>query len=215
MAENFYEMYLEEMGQIAPVTEAERAVLLAAVAQGEERARNRLVEGSLHRALELAKEYDGRELPISDLVQEANTALMLAAVEYDGSADWEELMEGRIREAVELALSEQRTELDIEENMAARVNVLQTVSQVLAKELGREATVEELAAKMKMTEDEIKDIMKLALDALTVNGEGQVAEGRDESGDMASGYEEADPGMENTSSTGNPIRDGWSLKDLL
>lgn len=215
MAENFYEMYLEEMWQVAPVTEAERAMLLAAVTQGDERARNRLVEGSLHRALELAKEYEGRELPISDLVQEANTALMLAAVEYDGSADWEELMEGRIREAVELALSEQRTELDIEENMAARVNVLQTVSQVLAKELGREATVEELAAKMKMTEDEIKDIMKLALDALTVNGEGQVAEGRDESRDMASGYEEADPGTENTSSTGNPIRDGWSLEDLL
>ena len=49
--------------------------------------------------------------------------------------------------------------------MAARVNVLQTVSQVLAKELGREAALEELSAKMKMTEDEVRDIMKLALDA--------------------------------------------------
>ena len=45
------------------------------------------------------------------------------------------------------------------------------MSQVLAKELGKEATLEELSAKMKMTEDEVKDIMKLALDALTVNGE--------------------------------------------
>ena len=60
--------------------------------------------------------------------------------------------------------------------MAARVNVLQTVSQVMAKELGREATVTELAEKMKMTEDEVKDIMKLALDAITVNGEGAVSE---------------------------------------
>ena len=57
---------------------------------------------------------------------------------------------------------EQRSEAEIEETMAARVNVLQTVSQVMAKELGREATVEELAEKMKMTPDEIKDIMKLA-----------------------------------------------------
>ena len=70
---------------------------------------------------------------------------------------------------------EQRSEAEIEETMAARVNVLQTVSQVMAKELGREATVEELAEKMKMTPDEIKDIMKLALDALTVNGEGTAA----------------------------------------
>ena len=52
--------------------------------------------------------------------------------------------------------------------MAARVNVLQEVSRVMAKELGREATVEELAAKMKMTEDEIRDIMKVTLDAVNV-----------------------------------------------
>lgn len=64
--------------------------------------------------------------------------------------------------------------------MAARVNVLQTVSQVMAKELGREATVAELAEKMKMTEDEVKDIMKLALDAITVNGEGAVQGNRNE-----------------------------------
>lgn len=59
-------------------------------------------------------------------------------------------------------------EAEIEENVAARVNVLQEVSRVMAKELGREATVEELAAKMKMTEDEIRDIMKVTLDAVNV-----------------------------------------------
>lgn len=85
-------------------------------------------------------------------------------------------------------------EASIEENMAARVNVLQTVSQILAKELGREATVEELAAKMKMTENEIRDIMKLALDALTVGGEGAVA---------------GDSGERQT----DPIRDGWEIEE--
>ena len=111
-------------------------------------------------------EYQGSELPMSDIVQEANTALMLAAVEYDASEEWESLLERRVKEGVELALKEQKAEHEIEENMAARVNVLQTVSQMLAAELGREASVEELAAKMKMTEDEIKDIMKLALNAI-------------------------------------------------
>ena len=98
----------------------------------------------------------------------------------------------------ELALEEQRTENQIEETMAARVNVLQTVSQVLSKELGREATLEELSAKMKMSEDEVRDIMKLALDALTVNGEGQAA---------ASGQDEEE--------SPNPVRNGWNLEEGL
>ncbi len=194
MAENFYDMYLEEMREIRPLEAKEREALLIRTASGDQEARSRLVEGSLSEVLELAGEYEGRELPMSDIVQEANTALMLAAVEYDGSEAWSELLERRVRESVELALEEQRMEASIEENMAARVNVLQTVSHILAKELGREATVEELAAKMKMTENEIRDIMKLALDALTVGGEGAVA---------------GDSGERQT----DPIRDGWEIEE--
>ena len=196
MAENFYEMYLEEMGGIAPLTGQEKPDLLKETAKGNAGARNRLVEGSLRHVLDLAAEYEGRELPMSDVVQEANTALMLAAIEYDGSEEWDSLLARRVREAVELALEEQKAEAEIEETMAARVNVLQTVSQMLARELGREATLQELAAKMKMTEDEIKDIMKLALDALTVNGEGQ-----------------AFVDTEDDTDSSNPIKDGWSMEE--
>ena len=158
MAENFYEMYLEEMELIRPLDQEEEKRVLAAAARADKEAGNRLVEGNLARALAVAKEYEGKELPISDLVQEANMALMMAVTEYDGSQEWPDFAEMKIRQAVEAALLEQRSEAEIEETMAARVNVLQTVSQVMAKELGREATVEELAEKMKMTPDEIKDI---------------------------------------------------------
>ena len=199
MAQDFYEMYLEEMGQIAPMSAEEEARILERTAAGEVQARKRLVEGNLQKVLSIAKEYEGSRLPMADIVQEANTALMLAAVEYDASEEWEGLLERRVKEGVELALKEQKAEHEIEENMAARVNVLQTVSQMLAAELGREASVEELAAKMKMTEDEIKDIMKLALNAITVNGEGQ-ADPADGGGDQALGH--------------NPVRDGWSLEEL-
>ena len=196
MAENFYEMYLEEMGSITPLTEQEKKVLLNETARGDAGARSRLVEGSLKHVLNLVSGYEGRELPMSDIVQEANTALMLAAIEYDESEAWDGLVERRVREAVELALEEQKAEAEMEETMAARVNVLQTVSQMMAKELGREATLQELAAKMKMTEDEIKDIMKLALDALTVNGEGQ-----------------AFVDTEDDTDSSNPIKDGWSMEE--
>lgn len=214
MAENFYEMYLEEMEFIRPLDPEEEKKVLAAAAGADKEARNRLVEGYLAKALAVAKEYEGKELPVSDLVQEANMALMMAASEYDGSQEWPDFVETKIRRAVEAALLEQKSEAEIEETMAARVNVLQTVSQVMAKELGREATVEELAEKMKMTPDEIKDIMKLALDALTVNGEGTAASDGEEE-------EETDPGAaprrdgygrSGRSSRGyDPMRDGWDL----
>ena len=176
MEVNFYEMYSEEMALI-PVLEAEEEEkVLALAATGDKEAKKRLVEGSLAKVAQMVKEYEGRELPMSDVVQEANVALTAAAAAYDGSQQWQEFLAQEIRQAVEAALEEQKTEAEIEENMTARVNVLQTVSQVMAKELGREATVAELAEKMKMTEDEVKDIMKLALDAITVNGEGAVSE---------------------------------------
>ena len=198
MEHDFFDMYLEEMRGITPLDRDEMVSVLEGTAMGDAAARSRLVEGCLGQVLEIVREYGDSELPISDLVQEANTALMLASIEYDGSEPWNELMTRRVKESVELALEEQRTENQIEETMAARVNVLQTVSQVLAKELGREATLEELSAKMKMTEDEVRDIMKLALDALTVNGEGQ---------ETASVQDEEEGP--------NPVRNGWNLDEGL
>ena len=155
MYDDFYQMYLEELS------------LLERLAAGDVSARERLIEGNLKRVLEYAKEYDGRGLPMGDLVQEGNMALTALAMEYESGA-FQELLRERVRACIEAALEEQRMEAEIEENVAARVNVLQEVSRVMAKELGREATVEELAAKMKMTEDEIRDIMKVTLDAVNV-----------------------------------------------
>ena len=97
-------------------------------------------------------------------------ALLLLVSAYEGG-NFRAQAEERIREALETALDIQDTEQKIEEEMLARVNVLKDISAQMAEELGREATVEELAARMKMTVEEIKDIMKLTLDAMSVSGE--------------------------------------------
>ena len=167
MYDDFYQMYLEELEAVAEAGLEEELSLLERLAAGDVSARERLIEGNLKRVLEYAKEYDGRGLPMGDLVQEGNMALTALAMEYESGA-FQELLRERVRACIEAALEEQRMEAEIEENVAARVNVLQEVSRVMAKELGREATVEELAAKMKMTEDEIRDIMKVTLDAVNV-----------------------------------------------
>ena len=167
MYDDFYQMYLEELEAVAEAGPEEELSLLERLAAGDVSARERLTEGNLKRVLEYAKEYDGRGLPMGDLLQEGNMALTALAMEYESGA-FQELLRERVRACIEAALEEQRMEAEIEENVAARVNVLQEVSRVMAKELGREATVEELAAKMKMTEDEIRDIMKVTLDAVNV-----------------------------------------------
>ena len=83
MEVNFYEMYLEEMALI-PVLEAEEEKkVLALAAEGDKEAKKRLVEGYLAKTAQMVKEYEGRELPMSDVVQEANVALTAAAAAYD------------------------------------------------------------------------------------------------------------------------------------
>ena len=94
--------------------------------------------------------------------------LMLLADEgFEGS--FEKLLESRIRVRMEEVLREQKAESDIEEEMLARVNVLQEVSKAMAEELGREATLAELAERMRMSEDEIREIMKVTMDALSMS----------------------------------------------
>ena len=111
---------------------------------------------------------------MTDLVQEANMALMMAVEEYvqeEVGQEFDTFKIQRIREALAAAVEEQQSATQTGEELAARVNVLQQISQLLAKELGREATVEELADKMKMTVEEISGIMKIAMDAMSMNAE--------------------------------------------
>lgn len=169
MEDGYYHLYLEELKTIPPCTDEERRSLLDRLTIGELAARDRLIEGHLILALAVAKDYRDKGLPMSDLVQEANLALTMAVSGYAGG-DFLAAAKEQITAALEAALREQKAERELGEDMAARVNVLQEVSRVMAEELGREATVEELAARMQMTAEDIKKIMKLAVDALSVDG---------------------------------------------
>ncbi len=174
MHDDFYQMYLEEMEHIPPCTRIEQEGLLKEAAEGSKEAKKRIVEGNLRTALEYAREYDGRGVLMTDLVQEANMALMMAVEEYvqeEVGQEFDTFKSQRIREALAAAVEEQQSAKQTGEELTARVNVLQQISQLLAKELGREATVEELADKMKMTVEEISGIMKIAMDAMSMNAE--------------------------------------------
>lgn len=173
MHDDVYQMYLEEIRRIPICTPQEEEILPGLAKDGDKAARERLLEGMLHYVVKLAGGFRNQGLPAGDLVQEANMAMLLALDQYEGGNFREQvkvLAEEHLNAAIEMQKKEKRTE----EEMVARVNVLKDISGMMAEELGREATVEELAEKMKMTADEIKAIMKLTLDAMSVSPDAEI-----------------------------------------
>ena len=167
-AEDIYRVYMEEIAAIPPCSEAENEQLLGEIQNGNKAARERLIEGNLKNALFFVQDYINKGVPMADLIQEASLELMMLADEgFEGS--FEKLLESRIRVRMEEIINDQKKEADIEEEMLARVNVLQEVSKSMAEELGREAKLSELAERMKMTEDEVREIMKVTMDALSMS----------------------------------------------
>lgn len=167
-AEDIYRVYMEEIAAIPPCSEAENEKLLGEIRNGNKAARERLIEGNLKNALFFVQDYINKGVPMADLIQEASMELMMLADEgFEGS--FEKLLESRIRVRMEEIINDQKKEADIEEEMLARVNVLQEVSKSMAEELGREAKLSELAERMKMTEDEVREIMKVTMDALQMS----------------------------------------------
>ena len=167
-AEDIYRVYMEDIAAIPPCSEAENAKLLGEIRNGNKAARERLIEGNLKNALFFVQDYINKGVPMADLIQEASLELMMLADEgFEGS--FEKLLESRIRVRMEEIINDQKKEADIEEEMLARVNVLQEVSKSMAEELGREAKLSELAERMKMTEDEVREIMKVTMDALSMS----------------------------------------------
>ena len=167
-AEDIYRVYMEEIAAIPPCSEAENAKLLGEIRNGNKAARERLIEGNLKNSLFFVQDYINKGVPMADLIQEASLELMMLADEgFEGS--FEKLLESRIRVRMEEIINDQKKEADIEEEMLARVNVLQEVSKSMAEELGREAKLSELAERMKMTEDEVREIMKVTMDALSMS----------------------------------------------
>lgn len=166
--EDIYRVYMEELAAITPCTPEENERLMEKVKAGDEMARERLIEGNLRNALMHVQAYINRGVPMADLIQEASMELMMLVDEgFEGS--FEMLLESRIRVRLEEVIAEQKTESNIEEEMLARVNVLQEVSKNLAERFGREPKMEELAEFMKMTEDEVREIMKVTMDALSLS----------------------------------------------
>ena len=168
----YFRMYLSDLRSVSPCTAEERESLLERLADGDMQARNRLTEGHLHMVLDLAKQHAGRGVLIGDLVQEGNMALVAALAEMAGpeavpllAGGLEDFLSGRIRLALEQIIEEQSSHKKAGERIARETNRLLAATLELEEELGREATLPELAEKVHLPEEKVKELIQISLNA--------------------------------------------------
>jgi len=172
MEEDIFQIYLKEIDRIKGCTQEENERLIRLLGGGDKAVKSRLIEGNLKAVLEMVPDYFNLGVQAGDLVQEANMALVLAVEEYDeGWGRFEDYLKRQVKDALAAVVEEQSQTQKAGQKVLDRVNALKDVSQEMAVELGREATVEELACRMGLTGEEIKEIMKWTLDAMKVMGE--------------------------------------------
>ena len=170
----FLNAYREELSAVLPLSGEEETCLIARMSDGDREARERLIEGKLALAARVAGEYGGRGVSEADLIQEGNMALILALDEYVGG-DLDRYLEGEIRKALEAVLEEDGGRKGVGSFLADQANTLLRVSTEMAEELGREATVAELAGRLNVPEEMVQEIMKMSLDAVNAAENGKLS----------------------------------------
>ncbi len=163
-------MYLKEIGKVELLDSDREIELAEKMANGDEEAKNILVESNLRLVVSIAKRYVGRGMFFLDLIQEGNLGLMKAVEKFDYTKGYKFSTYATwwIRQAITRAIADQARTIRIPVHMVETINKVLRVSRQLLQELGREATTEEIAAEMNMTPERVRDIMKLAQEPVSL-----------------------------------------------
>ena len=164
-------MYLKEIGQIRLLSAEEEVGLAQRIAAGDQTAKNKLTEANLRLVVSIAKKYSGRGLHILDLIQEGNTGLIRAVDKFDWTkgnkfstyATW------WIRQAITRAIADQARTIRVPVHMVEVINKATRCNRKLVQELGREPTVEEIAAELNLPVEKIIEANRTAADTLSLD----------------------------------------------
>lgn len=163
-------MYLKEIGKISLLSLDEELKLSERVANGDLVAKNILAESNLRLVVSIAKRYVGRNLSFLDLIQEGNMGLMKAVDKFDASKGYKFSTYATwwIRQAITRAIADQAKTIRVPVHMVETINKLKRTQRQLTLELNREPTEEELAEKMEIPVDKIREIIKIDVDPISL-----------------------------------------------
>ena len=163
-------MYLKDIGRVPLLTADEEVDLARRMQEDDAAAKKRLSEANLRLVVSIAKRYVGRGMLFLDLIQEGNLGLMKAVEKFDYQKGFKFSTYATwwIRQSITRAIADQARTIRIPVHMVETINKLTRVQRVLLQELGREPTPAEIAEKMGVTEDRVREIQKIAQDPVSL-----------------------------------------------
>ena len=163
-------MYLKDIGRVPLLSADEEVDLAKRMQENDEAAKKRLSEANLRLVVSIAKRYVGRGMLFLDLIQEGNLGLMKAVEKFDYQKGFKFSTYATwwIRQSITRAIADQARTIRIPVHMVETINKLTRVQRVLLQEFGREPTPEEIAEKMGVTVDRVREIQKIAQDPVSL-----------------------------------------------
>jgi len=163
-------MYLKEIGKVSLLTAEEEVELAKRMAQGDDEAKRRLAEANLRLVVSIAKRYVGRGMLFLDLIQEGNLGLIKAVEKFDYTKGYKFSTYATwwIRQAITRAIADQARTIRIPVHMVETINKLIRVSRQLLQQYGRDPLPEEVAREMDISEDKVREILKIAQEPVSL-----------------------------------------------
>ncbi|MGI5918300.1 MAG: RNA polymerase sigma factor RpoD [Christensenellales bacterium] len=163
-------MYLKEIGKVNLLTAEEEVELAKRMAEGHDEAKRRLAEANLRLVVSIAKRYVGRGMLFLDLIQEGNLGLIKAVEKFDYTKGFKFSTYATwwIRQAITRAIADQARTIRIPVHMVETINKLIRVSRQLLQQYGRDPLPEEVAREMDISEDKVREILKIAQEPVSL-----------------------------------------------
>lgn len=163
-------MYLKEIGRVNLLTSSEEIELAKRMALGDEEAKRKLAEANLRLVVSIAKRYVGRGMLFLDLIQEGNLGLIKAIdkFDYEKGFKFSTYATWWIRQAITRAIADQARTIRIPVHMVETINKYVRISRQLLQELGRDPKPEEIADRMGIPLEKIREIQKISLDPVSL-----------------------------------------------
>ena len=171
VVDNSIKIYMREMGQFSMLSADEEIELAHKIAEGDQSAKNELVEANLRLVVSLARHYQGCGLSYQDLIQEGNIGLIKAAEKFDVSkgfrfstyASW------WIKQALSRAIADQSRTIRIPVHMTENINKFKKAERELLSQLNREPKIKEIADAMGISEKQAKEIQSYIVEPTSLD----------------------------------------------